>query len=60
MPTIMPEGDAIRKATRWAVEERQHNPDRKLGSIVEEACLKFNLSPKDSDFLSRFLKNETA
>ncbi len=58
MPTILPEGDAIRKATRWASQERQQQPDKNINVIVEEACLRFNLSPKDSAFLSRFLKGE--
>lgn len=54
MTTIMPEGGGVKKAIQWIDEERKENPDRKLLALLDEAGMKFNLSPKDSDFLLRF------
>ena len=48
MTTIQPKGENLRKAVKWISEEHQYNPDRKYRSIIEEACLKFNLSPGSS------------
>ncbi len=58
MGTIQPEGEDLRKAVKWISEERKYNPDAKPVKLVEEACLKFDLSPKDADFLTRFVLDE--
>jgi len=31
---------------------------KKLKALIEEACLKFNLSPMDADFLARTLREQ--
>ena len=56
--SIQPEGEDLRKAVKWISEERQENPQKNPQILVDEASLKFNLSPKDSQFLSRFVKEE--
>ena len=56
MPTIEPEGEELRKATKWMSEERQYNPDQPLAKLIEAACLKFDLSPADAEFLMRHFK----
>lgn len=56
MSTIMPKGDALKKAIAWVSEKRKAQPDLKLGKLVDDACLQFDLSPKDSEFLLRFVK----
>lgn len=58
MKDMMPEGEALRKAVKW-ISQRREEPDcPPLYRLVEEACLKFNLSPTDAEFLLRFLKGE--
>ncbi len=57
---IMPEGEDLRKAVKWVSEERKFNPEKNIGNIIQEACLKFDLSPLDADFLDRFIKEENA
>lgn len=59
MSTIMPEGDALRKAIKWISECRKENPDAKLMQLIHEACSRFDLSPKDSDFLYNFYLNRS-
>ncbi|NVM57783.1 MAG: hypothetical protein HWN51_06670 [Desulfobacterales bacterium] len=52
--TIQPEGEDLRKATRWISDERLHNPEARLTSLIEQACVKFDLPPKHAEFLIRF------
>lgn len=58
MSTIQPQGDAIRKAVKWISEERREGTDQESARLVNQAAVKFNLSPKDVDFLTRFVKEE--
>jgi len=60
MTTIQPKGENLRKAVKWVSEEHQYNPGRTYRSIIEEACLKFNLSPVDAEYLAGFSKREEA
>jgi hypothetical protein len=53
--TIHPKGEDLRKAVKWVSQERKYNKEKKLKTLIEEACLKFNLSPVDADFLLRKL-----
>ena len=60
MTTVMPEGEDLRKAVKWISEERQSSPQKKLAKLVEEASVKFDLSPADAEYLFRFFKKEQA
>ena len=53
--SIQPKGEDLRKAVKWISEKRKHEPVKDLKQLVDDACLKFNLSPKDAEFLSRFV-----
>ncbi|QTA88537.1 hypothetical protein [Desulfonema magnum] len=58
--SIQPQGEEIRKAVKWISEERKFNSEKEIKKVLEEACIKFDLSPKDADFLRRFvIENET-
>ena len=56
--SIQPEGEELRKAVKWISEERTEKPHLNLKRLVESACIKFNLSPKDAEFLSRFVREK--
>ena len=56
MTTLQPEGEDLRKAVKWISEEHMDKPDRNYRSIIDEACLKFNLSPKDAEYLLQMAK----
>jgi hypothetical protein len=56
MSNMMPQGDALRNAIKWIAEKRNENPGINLSRLVDETSLKYDLSPKDSEFLLRFVK----
>lgn len=58
MSSIQPQGEKLRNAVKYASEIRKENPDIKLSKLVDDASIRYDLSPKDSEFLSRFLKGE--
>ena len=58
MTTIIPQGEDLRKAVKWISEERQSSPQRNLAKLVEEASIKFDLSPADGEFLFKFFREQ--
>lgn len=58
MSTMMPEGEDVRKAIKWISEHAQEQPHKKLLGLVYEAITRFDLSPKDSDFLLNFYRSQ--
>jgi len=53
--SILPEGERLRKAVKWISDERLDNPGAGLFKLIEDACLKFDLPPKDAEFLMHSL-----
>jgi len=58
MSTLQSQGEQLKKAVKWISEKRKENPDINLAKLVDEASFQFDLSPKDSQFLLRFVKND--
>ncbi|MEN6319717.1 MAG: hypothetical protein ABFD82_13275 [Syntrophaceae bacterium] len=56
MSTIMPEGESIRKAVKWISDVLQEDPGKSVQKLVNEAVLRFDLSPKDAVFLTDFYR----
>ncbi len=56
MTTVQPEGEELRKAVKWISDERQYGADKTLIKLIEEAGLKFNLSPLDQEYLINFFR----
>jgi len=55
--SIQPEGENLRKAVKWISEEEQAGSPKTREQLMEEACLKFNLTPKEAEYLIRSLKD---
>ncbi len=53
MSSLIPEGAALRKAVHWVSKMREEGQGS-LPKLIEQACHRFNLSPKDCEFLHRF------
>jgi hypothetical protein len=60
MTTIMPQGDAIRNAVKWVSSQLQENPGSSPQKFVNEAVARFDLSPRDADFLIDFYRKASA
>ena len=54
MATIQPEGEKVRQAVKWISSERMEDECRSLSKLIQEASIRFNLSPKDEEFLTLF------
>jgi len=57
MTTIQPEGENLRKAVRWIAEEKKAGTTKSHQELMDEACLTFNLTPMESEYLARSLKD---
>jgi len=51
---VLPEGEDLRRAIKWISGSLQDSPDGPISVLVNEAVFKFDLSPKDADFLIAF------
>lgn len=48
---IKPPGDKIRQALKWIAQAVESRPDKSRRQLLEEAELRFNLSPRECEFL---------
>lgn len=58
MSAIEPPGEHLRKAVGWISAERREGGGKTIDALIEEACLRFNLSPKDEAFLVSFFRDK--
>ncbi|CCH47670.1 hypothetical protein [Pseudodesulfovibrio piezophilus] len=58
MATIITQNELTRKAVAWISEQIQVNDILYSHYLLEKAAVRFNLSPKDVDFLQRFYREE--
>jgi hypothetical protein len=56
MATIVPEGKNVEQAIKWISENLKENQTQNPIKFIEEAGARFNLSPKDEEFLRSFYK----
>ena len=58
MATIQPKGEKLRQAVKWISAERQEDENKAIRQLIQEAALRFNLSPKDEEFLRSFYEEK--
>lgn len=56
--SVLPEGEQLRRAVRWISSERQERASETLTKLIQEACIKFDLSPSDTEFLMNFFSEK--
>jgi hypothetical protein len=56
MSQIQPEGEEIRKAIKWISDNL--NEGKKKSKLIEEAAVRFDLSPAQTDFLMNFFSKK--
>ena len=54
MHDLLPDGEDLRRAVKWVSGNLQENPDQPVQPLVQEAIFKFDISPRDADFLIMF------
>ena len=57
MDTIFPQGESLRKAVQWISEQLKTDANQNKNNILNEAILRFDISPKDSEFLYNMYRN---
>jgi len=58
MNELLPDGEDIRRAVKWVSGNLQENPEQPVMPLVNEAIFKFDLSPKDAEFLIGFYSHK--
>ncbi len=56
MATVMPESEHVQKAIKWVSANLEEQGNQKLQALVQQAVFKFDLSPKDTEFLTKFFR----
>lgn len=51
--TTQPHGEKLRKTIKWISETQLDHPEIKRREIIQQAQIRFNLSPKDCEFLNK-------
>ena len=54
MPTIIPQGESLKRAVKWISENLKSGKETAVDPLINEAVFRFDLTPKDSDFLYHF------
>ncbi len=54
MHDLLPDGEDLRRAVKWIAGHLQEKPDQPVGPLIHEAVFKFDLSPRDGEFLIDF------
>ena len=49
---VTPPGDKIRKAIKWLSEAVLSQPEKSRQRLLEEAEIRYNLSPRECEFLN--------
>jgi hypothetical protein len=57
---IMPSGDKMKKTLCWISETIKEHPEKNRQQIISEAEIRFDLSPKECDFIDRKLRDGSA
>ena len=57
---IMPSGDKMKKTLLWISEMLRDNPAKNRQQVISEAQIRFDLSPKECDFIDRKLRDEAS
>ena len=60
MSALEPRGEKLRRALRWISAQREERPGEKLATLVDEATLRFDLSPREAEFLVELYRGSSS
>jgi len=55
---ILPSGDRIKKAICWISATIKEHPEKDRQQVISEAEIRFDLTPKECDFIDRKLRTD--
>jgi len=58
MTTIMSESESLRRAVRWISEQIKENTEKSVNTLINEAIMRFDLNPKQSQTLYDFYRKQ--
>ena len=58
MTTIMPESEALKRAVKWISEQLKSDENQSVKRLINEAILRFDLDPKQSNYLYHFYQKD--
>jgi len=56
MSEITPTGESLRRAVRYVSDQLREDAEKSLLSLVDEASQRFDLTPKQSEYLIQFYR----
>jgi hypothetical protein len=57
MSATLPRGEKLRRAVRFVSERLQEEDPPSLAALVNDATLRFDLTPKESEYLIQFYRD---
>ena len=57
---LLPSGDKMKKTLCWISEMLKTHPEKNRQQIISEAEIRFDLSPKECDFVDRKLRGDVS
>jgi hypothetical protein len=57
MGTVLPQSESLRRAVQWISEELKLDENQSKMKLLNEATMKFDLSPNEGEFLYNMYKN---
>ena len=57
MANIKSGSESLKQAITWISGQRKQNPEKDVVKIAQEANIRFDLNPEDSEFVLRFIKD---
>ena len=58
MSTVLPQSESLRRAVKWISEELKIDENQNKMKLLNDATLKFDLSPSEGEFLLNMYKSK--
>ncbi len=56
---VLPSGDKMKKTLCWISDMLKEHPEKNRQQIISDAEIRFDLSPKECDFIDRKLRDNS-
>ena len=57
MTTVIPQSESLKRAVKWVSDGLKDDQGREKFALIQDAVLRYDLSPKDEQFLYNFYRN---